>query len=291
MTIQKVYENFQSVAKLLQCPRCGAPMTLQNQGSFICQKGHCYDLSSKNYVNFVPNQKQAKENYDRELFENRRKVFEDGFYQPLVQALREIIFERPFSSGGVVLDAGCGEGYYSAGLLESGVRESSAPPLTVLGVDIVRDAVLLAAKRRYPVKWMVADLARLPLKNQTVDCVLDILTPANYAEFQRVLKPGGIVVKVIPGENYLREIREGLSGRLQKESYSSRQVLEYFERHMRMEKEIPLAWKLPVDSRQSSCFLQMTPMTFHHKNDPEDQRRTSFSTITIDVKVLVGTGK
>jgi len=40
-----------------------------------------------------------------------------------------------------------------------------------------------------------------------VDARTDVLTPANYDEFRRVLSPDGMLVKVYPGQDYLREIR------------------------------------------------------------------------------------
>ena len=39
---------------------------------------------------------------------------------------------------------------------------------------------------------------------------LNILTPSNYQEFMRVLAPEGSLVKVIPGNDYLAELRQQL---------------------------------------------------------------------------------
>jgi len=53
----------------------------------------------------------------------------------------------------------------------------------------------------------VGDLRRLPFADGTFSAVLDVMTPANYDEFRRVLSPDGMLVKVYPGQDYLREIR------------------------------------------------------------------------------------
>ncbi len=57
---------------------------------------------------------------------------------------------------------------------------------------------------------MIGDLANLPLLDNSIDILLNLLSPANYQEFARVLKPGGLLIKVIPGSEYLKEVRQAL---------------------------------------------------------------------------------
>lgn len=63
-------------------------------------------------------------------------------------------------------------------------------------------------------KWFVTDLSKIPLKDGSMDCILDIFSPAHYKEFQRLLSPNGYVVKVIPTKNHLREIRTKVQAHL-----------------------------------------------------------------------------
>ncbi|MDZ7835836.1 MAG: hypothetical protein U5K84_11455 [Alkalibacterium sp.] len=49
------------------------------------------------------------------------------------------------------------------------------------------------------------------------------MSPSNYEEFDRLLKPGGRVIKVIPGEDYLKELRALQPGR-QAGSHSNKEV-------------------------------------------------------------------
>lgn len=67
-------------------------------------------------------------------------------------------------------------------------------------------------------------------KRQRIDCILDIFTPANYSEFNRVLKEGGYVIKVIPGNAHLKELRETAKEQLKSNQYSNAAVVDYFQR-------------------------------------------------------------
>lgn len=273
MKIQDVYRNFQEAETYLFCPICHENLEVRQPGSLLCATGHCFDLSTKNYVNFATGSRQNK--YGKQLFENRRRLFRDGFYQPVLQ---ELDAQLTALGGSLrILDAGCGEGYYAASL--------SSQERLCFALDLVKDAVALAASGNRQVKWMVADLARIPLQDHSMDVILNILTPANYQEFLRVLRPDGLLLKVVPGTNYLREIRECLSGRLQSEAYSNERVLSHLKDSMHINQRKQICYQLPVTPSQRDSFLQMTPMLF---NVPlSELSRSDFSKITIDLDLII----
>lgn len=97
------------------------------------------------------------------------------------------------SRPGVALDAACGTGRHAAILASSGWE--------VLGVDTT-DAMLEVARAKVPqATFHAGRLEALPLENASVDLVVcglalthvEELAPV-YAEFGRVLRPGGRVV-------------------------------------------------------------------------------------------------
>src|SRR5699024_11433583 len=55
--------------------------------------------------------------------------------------------------------------------------------------------------------WLVGDLANTPIGDGSCQVILNIFSPANYMEFKRVLAPNGLVEKVVPRANYLKELR------------------------------------------------------------------------------------
>ena len=258
----------------LACPLCGAALCAPEGASLRCAKGHCFDVARKGYVNFACAGTLA--HYDRALFLARRAVFDAGCYAPVADALRGVLRTEAARLGRPprVLDAGCGEGYYAAALARDGCE--------IFGVDLSRDAVALAAQRPEPVCWCVADLTRLPLAPGSMDVVIDVLSPANYASFRRALRPGGLLVKVAPGQDYLRELRAAL----EQGPYAPQDVIDYFGAHMTGVCCESLRYTCAVDGGLREAFFRMTPLTGGRTLDAA--ALASIRDITIDLRVLTG---
>jgi len=246
----------------------------------ICANSHCFDFSSKGYVNFVPNQKQEFKIYPKELFKSRASVFESGAYDKVFNEIRSIISSN-FEEGSPlnVLDAGCGEGYFAAKL-------SEIKGISVFGADISRDAIQGACRRKKHVKWIVADVSRLPIRERSIKVILNVLAIANYEEFKRVLTEDGLIVKIVPGSEYLKEIREIMKPRLSNKIYSNKDVIENFERHTEVVEKRNLRYKVRGDHDILRHFIEMTPMT--RGLDPKNSGVNGISHITIDMDIIVG---
>lgn len=259
---------------VLRCPRCQSAFAL-NGTSLICENRHCYDLSKRGYVNLAPSHDQAAEKYDAELFDSRRLVFEHGFYQPIAEAIAQWLPDAPIT----VLDAGCGEGYYARLLAEQ------FPRAQLIGLDISRDAITAAAREPGRANWLVADLKRLPVADHSADILLDVLTPADYAEFRRVIKPDGLMIKVVPGADYLCEVRKAVAPWLRSgDTYDNTRVIDHLREHADILEECEVRLTRPLSSDESHAFLRMTPMTFSVPAEVLDT--LELSQITIHMHVL-----
>ena len=267
-------KRLQPLLPFLRCPRCSETFHLTEQ-SLVCKSNHCYDLSKRGYVNLAPNHDQATEKYGAELFESRRLVFESGFYAPVMEGIARFL---PTVSG-LVLDVGCGEGWYARTLAER------FPHLAFLGLDISRDAITAAARIQSSSNWLVADLKHLPVADSCAQVLLDVLTPADYTEFARVLRPDGVLIKVIPGSDYLCEVRRAVSPWLKAgDTYDNTRVVEHLKQKAQVIDEIEIHETSPLTPEQSRAFLHMTPMTF---SVPEEALESlSIHQITIHMHVL-----
>ncbi len=261
----------------LRCPLCRQPLELRER-SLFCSKGHCYDIARQGYVNLAP---RAKENfYKKELFESRARVFEAGVFEPVVQAISEAIYTHVPSEHPVVLDAGCGEGYYLRSICPD--RQ-----MTRIGFDIAKQAVQLAAKAAKDASFFVGDLAAIPVLDGCCDVVLDVFTPANYGEFARVLKPGGVLIKLAPRAGYLCQLRKAAEDQLRHHEYDGGQVERYAQQHMQMKEQRTITYTMPVDSDLVFHLARMTPMLAGVDLSAVDL--SGITEITVDETLYVGT--
>ena len=265
-------------ATAFACPICQKNLTLL-ETSFKCCNRHSFDLAKFGYVNLAPQIKQSA-NYDKENFQNRQQILEAGFYQAILDAVSDLLANSETST--TILDIGCGEGFYSRKLQES------HPDKTFYAFDISKDSVQIAAKSEpnWAVNWFVGDLARLPIKDASMDILLDIFSPANYGEFRRVLSKDGILIKVIPTENHLKEIRQRVQDQLTNKDYSNQDIKEHFQEHFSIQSIQTASLTKSITAEQRQALLSMTPLLFHVDQSKIDW--SQLTEITIEAEILVG---
>ena len=265
-------------ATAFACPICQENLTLV-EGSLKCNNRHSFDLAKFGYVNLAPQIKQSA-NYDKENFQNRQQILESGFYQAILEDISDLLATNP--SAKTVLDIGCGEGFYSRKLQES------HPDKTFYAFDISKDSVQIAAKSEpnWAVNWFVGDLARLPIKDASMDILLDIFSPANYGEFKRVLKENGLLIKVIPTENHLKEIRQKVEKQLTNKDYSNQDIKDHFQNNFTILSSKTASLTKPITAEQLQALLSMTPLLFHVDQSKIDW--SDLTEITIEAEILVG---
>ena len=265
-------------ATAFACPICQENLALV-ESSLKCKNRHSFDLAKFGYVNLAPQIKQSA-NYDKENFQNRQQILEADFYQAILEGVSDLLAANP--SAKTVLDIGCGEGFYSRKLQESHSDK------TFYAFDISKDSVQIAAKSEpnWAVNWFVGDLARPPIKDGSMDILLDIFSPANYGEFRRVLSKDGILIKVIPTKNHLKELRQKVQDQLIKKDYSNQDIKNHFQEHFTILSSKTASLTKPITAEQLQALLSMTPLLFH-----VDQTKIDWSQlteITIEAEIMIG---
>ena len=192
---------------LFACPHCGGPLE-RGERAYACPNGHSFDIAREGYVHLLPaNRKHAKDpGDDRGMAAARSRFLSKGYYAPLREALCALAREYAGPEEGV-LDSGCGEGYYTAGLWEALNRPRLA------GVDLSRPSVRLAARRAPGAEFAVASVYHLPLADASAGLLLNCFSPLALEEFRRVLRPGGVFLYVVPGAEHLWELKQVLYDR------------------------------------------------------------------------------
>ena len=265
-------------ATAFACPICQENLTLV-ESSLKCNNRHSFDLAKFGYVNLAPQIKQSA-NYDKENFQNRQQILEAGFYQAILEVVSDLLSNS--KNAKTILDIGCGEGFYSRKLQER------HPDKTFYAFDISKDSVQIAAKSEpnWAVNWFVGDLARLPIKDASMDILLDIFSPANYGEFRRVLSKDGILIKVIPTKNHLKEIRQKVQDQLTNKDYSNQDIKNHFQNNFTILSSKTTSLTKPITAEQLQALLSMTPLLFHIDQSKIDW--SQLTEITIEAEILVG---
>ena len=187
------------------CPVCGAPL-LAYAHVLQCGNGHSFDLAKKGYVNLLLSNRSRSKRHgdDRTMVAARTAFLDAGYYAPLCTAIAQAAAENVPESP-VVLDVGCGEGYYTAAVERALCAAGKTP--SVFGVDISREALIAAHRRAPSLSLAVASLAHLPMADAACDMLMNVFAPVDAAEFARVLRPGGILLRAIPLERHLWELK------------------------------------------------------------------------------------
>lgn len=202
----------------LACPVCGAPLRVSDEGrglacaAPVCDrnpkgKTHLFDGGAGGYVHLAPRHGGGGDS--KEAVRARTSFLRNGYYAPAAAALTALVSDYT-PAGGLVLDAGCGEGYYSGCIAEAG--------FPTMGVDLSKFAVDTAAKtaRRLRMNrgqasstlYAVGSVFELPVADGQFDTVTNIFAPCAPAEYTRVLKRGGHLLVAGAGERHLLGLKK-----------------------------------------------------------------------------------
>jgi 23S rRNA (guanine745-N1)-methyltransferase len=202
---------------MLLCPvRDCRQALVREERRLFCARGHSFDVARSGYVNLLqPQDRRSREPGDTAAaVAARRRLHDRGVTEGLRDAIAEIIAAGPGDVGNdvghdkgngvgkdVVLDAGCGDGFYPGTLARRSGFEAH-------GIDISIPAVNAAAQRYPEYEWIVANADRfVPYADGSFSLVLSITARMNAAEFRRVLRDDGRLLVAVPGPRDLIELR------------------------------------------------------------------------------------
>jgi 23S rRNA (guanine745-N1)-methyltransferase len=217
IAFKSILLHFRYTRRMLLCSVRGCRLALMRQERrLVCARGHSFDIARSGYINLLqPQDRRSRQPGDtKAAVAARRRLHDLGVTGPLLRGIADIIAAHP---GDIVLDAGCGDGFYLGTL----AREIG---FDAHGVDISTFAIDAAA-RRYPpserCEWVVANADRfVPYADRFFSIVLSITARMNVGEFRRVLHgpevgKGGRLLVALPSPEDLAELRShiGESGR------------------------------------------------------------------------------
>ncbi len=188
------------------CPHCKRSLQKKEGARALsCENGHSYDVSREGYVNLLLRMTKNTHGDNKEMLLARRAFLEGGYYASLAGTAASMLASR-LVSGARVLDAGCGEGYYTEALARE--LEAQGKRALLYGVDISKEAVRLCAKRACAPVTAVASLYELPIASESLDALICFFAPQSELEFHRTLKAGGLLLMAVPDARHLYGMKE-----------------------------------------------------------------------------------
>ena len=234
------------------CPICASPLE-RSEKTYCCPNRHSYDIAREGYVHLLPaNRKHSADpGDDKAMVAARSRFLSGGWYAPLRDALCRLALARG-SGAGTLLDAGCGEGYYTQGITEG--FQNAGYSLSVAGVDLSRPAVKLAARRVPGGEFAVASVYHLPVADGWAGLLLCCFAPRAAEEYARVLRRGGVFLYVVPAREHLWELKQVLYDRPYE---NPEERIDY--PGFALEEVVPVETRLHLTGGEALDLFRMTP--------------------------------
>ena len=269
-------KNFLEKDNLLICPICKEKLFLQAH-SLVCKNRHNYNVSKKGVTTLVSNNHiKVSKIYNCDLFLNRKKFIKKMFYQKLYNKIIDVINEK-LNRKINILDLGCGEGSHTINILNALKSE-----YMYYGFDYSKVAIDLASDYNSDSRfYFVAGVNNIPVKDNSIDLILDILSPYNRGEVKRLLKEDGLFIKVSPAANYLKELREMTNISSYEKELEVKQNLETSFKEVQ---RIKISDTYPITNEEFNLLLKMSPM--HNENIIATPKQ-----ITIDLVIYIISGE
>ena len=269
---------------IVKCPVCQQPLQ-KSDNKWQCDNQHHFDIARQGYCNLLlANQKKSREPGDsRAMLDARQSFLSAGYYQPVAEHIQQLVIQHYQPDWQHIADIGCGEGYYLQQLHQSLKSHHTDLGIQFYGTDISKEALKLAARRDHDINWFVAATKNLPFLDHQCDLLLNIFAPADWSEFQRVLKPGALVLLAVAGERHLNELKKHIyqEARPHQPMRFINKAAPWFELLQQSE----LAYELQLQQPQAvQQLLQMTPY-FWTLNAERRQQIENLQTLTTPVNV------
>ena len=250
----------------LKCPVCSQLLQQSDNGA-ACTNNHRFDRARQGYLNLLPSHKMRSKHPgdDKQMVQARHRFLDSGCYQPVIDALTKATrtalngVEHP-----VILDAGCGEGYYTAQL------HDAFPQASVCGFDISKPAIQACCRRSKDIQWLVASVNDIPVADNQIDVIVSVFSRCDWKEFSRVLKPGGKVLVLAPGEQHLYALRQVIYEEVR--PYPADKLVSQLPEHFSLLEKGSVTGTMKLDSSELILdLLAMTPHYWHVKPSQKQQ--------------------
>ncbi|RST23688.1 methyltransferase domain-containing protein [Streptomyces sp. WAC04770] len=262
---------------VLRCPTCSAGLR-PVPGALSCPVGHTFNMARQGYASLLTGAR-ATSGDDAAMAQARSRFLASGKYAPIRRTLAHLA-SAALPEHGTVLDAGCGTGYYLAGVLDQ------LPGASGLGLDASVRALRSAARAHERAAAASWDVFRpFPLVDQAADVVLNVFAPRNPAEFHRVLRRSGRLIVVRPTQRHMAELRSNVPAMVTIDPYKEQRLHQVLNPHFEAVDAQEIEYSASLATQEAVDLVGMTPSARHLQG--EDLLQRGVLPLRVTVSVLV----
>ena len=249
-------------------------MQLSESGkSALCggAKRHCFDFSADGYLSFPGNSGGDS----KAAVAARRSFLEKNYYLPAAEGILAAV-KKYIPDGATVIDAGCGEGYYTSKL-------SYLADMTI-GFDLSKFACSAAAKAarregKENLLYSTASVFELPVKDGVADAVVNIFAPCAEEEYSRILRDGGYLFVVGAGKDHLM----GLKRAIYKDTYENGERADLPKNMTMVERQL-VRFELEVVGKDDiAALFSMTPY-YWRTSEADKEKLSELNTLRTEIE-------
>ena len=290
---------------LFICPLCQSPLqpaadTWRCDGSLHPKHtAHPFDVARQGYVNLLPvQQKKSKAPGDsQQSIDARKRFLNAGHYQPLqtliCQKMRELLANNESvaeptnepiikKDSKVVnwLDIGCGEGYYTQAMAQTGMdtliaADISKPAVVELAkaskvagrlwYQQVKDSITNATAKSAVIYPLVTSAAHLPLRAHSIKGISSIFSPILPDAFNDVLAADGYLIIAKPDIGHLATMREALFDNVRE--HDSDKFLHELAPYFTLMGTEHVSTEMTLSAADLADLMTMTPYAYRALNE------------------------
>ena len=292
---------------LFICPLCQSTLqpadhTWRCDGSLNPkQTTHPFDVARQGYVNLLPvQQKKSKAPGDsQQSIEARKRFLNAGHYQPLndliCQKMTALLMAKKASLKQKNkpinwLDIGCGEGYYTQAMAQTGMDMLIAADISKPAVvELARTSKALGrlwyqgaeeakedgtyAAAIYP---LVTSAAHLPLRAHSINGISSIFSPILPAAFNEALSDAGYLIIAKPDIGHLATMREALFDDVRE--HDSDKFLDELAPYFQLLETHHVSSKLSLAAEALADLMTMTPYAYRARSE---KRQTLLAEVAV----------
>lgn len=239
---------------MLKCPVCNEKLH-KIEKQYVCEHNHSFDIAKQGYTNlYLKSSKHSGDN--KAMVEARTSFLNLHYYDVLVEALINIINDKGSKT---IVDAGCGEGYYT-NLIEQSTNSD------IYAFDLSKEALKYAAKQNKNVHYFLSSIFAVPMSDECCDLILNIFAPLANDEYTRLLKKGGYLIKVDPHHQHLKQMKDFLY-----DNVYENEVFDLNVNGFTLEDYQEVTYTMSLDNTALNALFKMTPYYYKTSKEKSEQ--------------------